>query len=232
MRFHRIGAANIHNNPAALRFMLDQGCHTLALSEAEKLQRMYRGLTRYRAFNTPTSGQERRTHAENPVLWKRRIDGKRTRVLGVTGRWASNATTPARIAPDRYITSVSIEGPIGAVATVSIHPNFVGKGQLPAPRIREYHSWSQSLAALLTYLEAENDHVIVAGDANTFPFRETPGWDDAYDILEMRGYEYRRSGLDVIAFSPGLRPAGGLNVIPRERLKSDHEGLILDLTKA
>jgi hypothetical protein len=224
---HKVGAANCKNRRAAIKFMTTQGCDSLALSETYLRIPLVAGLGDYRAFYVQGyTLDERRGAKDNPVLVRRRFP-----TLGVIGWRGSAQSVPIKFAPARFIHAVVFRGPLGVTATFSIHANFVGNDGPDAPRVKEYARWSESLDKALWFLKHQDvQRVIVAGDGNTRPDRPTPGWSDIHDVLAAHQYGVEPAGVDVLAWSPRLRPAQPVKVIPRETLGSDHPALIGVLT--
>jgi hypothetical protein len=224
---YKVGAANCHNRKMAIRFMLAQKCDTLALSEAYARIPLVTTRRRYRAFFVEGyTLDQRRGAKDNPVLVRREFP-----TLGVVGWRGSAASVPVRIAPARFVHAVVFKGPLGVTAAFGIHANFVGDAGPDAPRIRAYDRWSQTLDRALWFVQRQGvDRVVVAGDGNIRPERDTPGWADVYDILTEHQFGFESTGLDVLAWSPRLRLAEQVRVIPRQTLGSDHEAIVGVLT--
>jgi len=170
-------------------------------------------------------GQDRRRgQKDNPILIRSGL-----RSLGSGQVFGCNASTPVRIAPERWFTYSALEVPeVGAVCHVVLHPHAgvqdkdSGRLRTDTDRGREYGRQMDGFNALLDFATAMDWLVVVTGDLN---FRDR-GSDplSPYVILRERALEVVSNGLDCIAFSPTL----GLEVTDVDAPASitDHPWLI------
>ena len=152
-----------------------------------------------------SGGKDRkRGQKDNPILVRKEL-----RSLGSGQVIGCNASTPLKIAPERWFTYSAFEVPqVGAVCHVVLHPHAgvqdkaSGLLRTDNDRAREYGRQMKGLEAILDLAAAMGWRIIVTGDMN---FRDH-GADplSPYDILRSHGLKVRSHGIDCIAFTPAL----------------------------
>jgi hypothetical protein len=170
-------------------------------------------LGRMRGFRlvVETGGQDRRRgQRDNPILVSTAL-----RSLGSGQVFGCEASTPAKIAPERWLTySVHRLPGEEALCHLVLHPHAgvqePASGRLSADtdRAREFGRQMEVLAALLELAATLGWLVVVTGDLNFRDHGDDPR--SPYRILRGHGLEVVSRGLDCIASSPRL----GLDVRP------------------
>jgi hypothetical protein len=150
-------------------------------------------------------GQDRRRgQKDTPILIRSDL-----RSLGSGQVLGCNASTPVKIAPERWFTYSTLEAPdVGAVCHIVLHPHAAvqdatsGRLRTETDRGRQFGRQMDGLTALLDFATAMQWLVVVTGDLN---FRDR-GSDprSPYSILRRHALQVVSHGLDCIAFSPVL----------------------------
>ena len=146
----------------------------------------------------------RRGQKDNPILVASDL-----RSLGSGQVIGCNASTPPKIAPERWVTFSAFEVPeVGPLCHLVLHPHAAvqlasGLLRTDTDRAREFGRQMDVFTALLAFAKAMKWAVVVTGDLN---FRDLG--DDArspYGILRAQSLKVVSRGLDCIAFSPQLK---------------------------
>jgi hypothetical protein len=164
-------------------------------------------LARLRGYRLVVEGggeDRRRGQKDTPILIRSDL-----RSLGSGQVLGCNASTPVKIAPERWFTYSTLEAPnVGAICHLVLHPHAAvqdaasGRLRSGIDRGRQFERQMTGLTALLDFATAMQWLVVVTGDLN---FRDR-GSDPAspYSILRRHGLHVVSHGLDCIAFSPSL----------------------------
>ncbi len=199
-------APSARRNPATVTREIRRHQATMVgLTEAYGILPALHKMRDYRLVVEDGGQDRRRGQKDNPILIRTGL-----RSLGSGQVFGCDASTPLRIAPERWFTYSAHEMPgEGAVCHVVLHPHAgvqdkaSGLLRTDNDRAREYGRQMDGFAALLGFAEAMGWRIVVTGDVN---FRDR-GSDprSPYGILRGHGLEVVSRGLDCIAFSPGLR---------------------------
>lgn len=224
-----VGHANVHNTFHGVRMMHRERCDSFGLNEANRLTTRLVKVPTYRATYGVGARDLRRGAKANVVMVRKRYPS-----WGTFAVQASEQVAPAKWAPDRWITGVMLNPPnIGRIAHISIHPNAVVTGRgLDVARVREYDEMMRTLDRVLTFVRDEGFTPIVTGDFN-LRASDAPKQTflTPYEVFDWHRMDTRTRGIDGVAFGDGLVPVEQLRVLTRERIKSDHPGLVLTLAR-
>lgn len=178
----------------------------------------------YRTIYDKGAKDQRRGARDVPILTKNDRPS-----LGTMTLFGAKASTPVKIAPDRWMTvSMFLDPQCGPIAHGELHPHAgVQNPETGAfndtDRATQFKKQMVLLDQMLTYLD-KNFHLIFAGDLN---FRDKG---DAtlspYDIFRDHGMKMKVVGIDAIAWK-GVTFTGS-DIIPKSATGSDHEGLWAD----
>lgn len=227
-----VASANLYaGNPTpgrAIDALLAHEPVFVGISEGYRHLHELRGVDGYRMFFGEGAEDHRRGAKDTPVL--ARADAP---MLLQSSVKAANRATPARIAPDRFIT-VSARLVLGRrVALVNQHPHAAIAGaahRSPQPaRLTEYDRQSRALLATLTWLHALGFEPWVTGDHNVQLGAHLPGLLTPYDVFRELGYEWFGQGLDSIAWQTGRWRRVDGEVIPTDLTGSDHPFVVATL---
>lgn len=223
-----IGHANAHNSPTAARVLRARGCDSIGLNEADRLVDRLVNVRRYRTVHVQ-HGRDRRA-AETPIQVRRTLEH-----LGAMQLLIADASTPRRIAPDRWLTAAMYEHPdVGPVAHVNVHLHYVGAAHdnPRVGRIRENDEAADALLDVCGMLTAQGFATVVTGDVNIPRTTSSPGWDTAWETFTAAGFAARQVGrLDAVAWDPRRLAIRSLDVLPAKRIRSDHPGAVATFTR-
>lgn len=150
-------------------------------------------------------GQDRRRgQKDNPILIRAGL-----RSLGSGQVFGCSASTPVRIAPERWLTYSSLEVPgVGPVFHITLHPHAKvqdkasGRLDTGTDRGREFGRQMDNFAVLLGLATSLGSKIVVTGDLNFRDRGDDPR--SPYAIMRGHGLEVVSRGLDCIGFTPGL----------------------------
>lgn len=224
-----VGHVNTHNTFKGVRVMRRHGCDSFGLNEANRLIARLLKVGTYRATYGDGARDTRRGARANVVMVRNRYPS-----WGTLTVQASERAAPAKWAPDRWITCVMVNPPrFGPLAHLSIHPNAVVTGRgVDVARVREYDEMMRTLDRVLAFVRTEGFTAIVSGDFN-LRRHDAPEqtFTTPYEVFDWHRMDVRTEGIDGIAYGRDLSPIGGLRVLPRRTVGSDHPGLVLTLSR-
>jgi hypothetical protein len=196
----------------------------VGLSEAYGILPELGRLRDYRLVVEAGGQDQRRGQKDNPVLIRRGL-----RSLGSGQVFGCDASTPVKIAPERWFTYSTVAVPdVGPVCHIVLHPHALvqskvnGRIRTDEDRPRQFGRQMDIFAHLLTFAKAMKWLVVVTGDLN---FRDTG--DDArspYQIMRNNSLKVITRGIDCIAFTPRLRL--DVSEVPAPTTITDHPWLI------
>ena len=176
----------------------------VGLTEAYGILPALGSMRGYRLVVESGGKDRRRGQKDNPILVASDL-----RSLGSGQVFGCDASTPAKIAPERWFTFSAFEVPeVGPLCHVVIHPHAAvqlqpsGMLRTDTARAREFARQMDVFTALLAFAKAMKWAIVVTGDFN---FRDVG--DDArspYGILRGQSLKLVSRNLDCIAFSPKL----------------------------
>lgn len=217
------------HGPSLTAARIRQACHrygvdSIGWTEAYNRTWFMRTRLRFRMVVGKSPTDTRRGAKDNPILVRRWH-----KILDRGAIKACDASTPEKIAPERWITWAAYDHEIGRVLHVALHPNAAVVNAWGSDRAAKYR---QEMHALIRLVEAKKaqlgiDHVVVTGDLNYHradPARRlSPRW-----VFKQLGMSYRSDGLDWIAWSSELHVAHW-RVIPTSENGQDHPWLLAHL---
>lgn len=227
-RILRVAHGNVHNKLGPARILTRAACDSIGYNEAWRLipeLRLLNGYTLLEAEGVPDPRS-----AETPILLRRR-----RRRLGHLTMKLADASTPERVAPERWINVALYQHPVGPVAHVNLHLHWIGPAhdRPGVARVEKTDEAGDRLLRLLRYLDWEGFARVVTGDVNIRRQAETPGWRSAWEVFEQAQLRARRVGpLDAIAWDPERLDLRQLDVIPADETATNHPMLIADLGAA
>jgi hypothetical protein len=201
------------------------GADSIGWTEAYRRNRFMRTRLRFRMVVGKSTTDRRRGAKDNPILVRRRH-----KIVASGAIKGCDASTPRKIAPERWISWAAYEHPLGRILHVALHPNAMVAGAWDTDRAAKYREQMQALVALIESKKAKLAiaHVAVTGDLNyrlSDPaHRDSPRW-----VFEQLGMSYRAEGLDWIAWSSELQVTQWRVIPPREN-GQDHPWLLAHLT--
>lgn len=218
-------APSAARNPGAVKREIRKHNATMVgLTEAYGILPDLGKMRGYRLIVENGGRDQRRGQKDNPILVH---SGMRS--LGSGQIFACNASTPVRIAPERWFTYAAFEVPdVGAVCHIVLHPHPAvqdqasGKLRTDTDRGREFGRQMDAFTALLQFAKAMEWLIVVTGDVNFHDRGSDPR--SPYSILRAQGLKVKSHGLDCIASSPEL----GLDVTEANAPSSitDHPWLV------
>jgi hypothetical protein len=171
----------------------------VGLTEAYGILDELRSLRAYRLVVEDGGSDRRRGQRDNPVLVRRSL-----RSVGSGQVFGSGASTPLRIAPERWITWSAVRVPDhDVVCHISLHPHAAiqdkatGRLNISIDRGRKAQQQFDALDRLLDYVKTNGWTPVVTGDLN-FRDRDVTG-PSPYRVLREHGLEVHSHGLDVLA---------------------------------
>jgi hypothetical protein len=190
--------------PIARRSIRHQQPTSVGLTEAYGILPELAKMTGYRMIMETGGRDKRRGQKDTPILARRDLVS-----LGSGQVFGSEASTPLRIAPERWLTYSTVRVPgIGAVCHICLHPHAgiqdkdTGKLRTDIDRGRKADQQLKVLAHLLDFAKAMGWARVVTGDLN-FRDRPTTGA-SPYKVLRDHGLTVDAHGLDVIAGDKAL----------------------------
>ena len=136
----------------------------------------------------------------------------------------SDASTPLKIAPARYL-SYTVDRVDGQpLAVIGIHPNAAVKDHWNSDRAEEYRQSMRVLVKTVRYLRRKYGRtldVIIVGDLNHPDEPASREWAPVDVFLKLNMDSVNR-GVDWIAWSAGLRKVGPATVISEDENGQDH----------
>lgn len=186
---------------AAIRIAVGLDADSIGWTEAYRRVPMLRRRLRYRtrvgnprhAVNASIRGAH-----DVPIQVHRR-----NRLIEWQAIKACDPSTPLRVAPDRWITRVVFEHPIGRVEHVALHPNAAVMGHpLGVDRVEKYAATMERLESIATRAIRRGHHLVVTGDLNYRSGGPDYAPEAVFDRLDLDTW---RIGLDWQARSPHLR---------------------------
>lgn len=202
------------------------GADSIGWTEAYRRNRFMRLRPRFKMVVGKSTTDIRRGAKDNPILVRRRH-----KVIDAGAIKGCDASTPMKIAPERWTTFAVYEHPLGRILHVALHPNAGVDNAWTSDRAAKYREQMQGLLDLIEAKKAELeiDHVVVTGDLNyrrRDPARKlSPRW-----VFAKLGLSYRVEGLDWIAWSDGLLLVHW-RVIPTSENGQDHPWLLIHLAR-
>lgn len=146
---------------------------------------------------------------------------------------ASDASTPLKIAPARYL-SYTVDVVDGKpLAVIGIHPNAAVKDAWRSDRAVKYRESMKCLARLVGRLRekyGKDLDIVIDGDLNhpdEHPRRE---WAPLY-VARKLDLDYVNRGVDWILWSSGLKQVGEAVVIPERENGQDHPWIEVTLRR-
>lgn len=225
---YTVGHVNTHNTWRAVRVMKRLRCDSIGLNEVNRLTARLLKLRAYRLLAEPGDARDPFKARSTALLVRKSMPSWGKLLLQASEKVPSSA----RVAPDRWIPAELLSTPEdGRIAHISIHPNAVVRGRDESvPRVREYVEYMRTLDRLIALVKAEGCEPVVTGDYNV-PRREPQSFLTPYELFAKHDMAVRARGIDGIAYSRRLRQVGDLRVLSRERVGSDHPGLVLTLER-
>lgn len=186
----------------AIKFATSLGADSIGWTEAYRRVPALRRRVRYRTRVGNPNGVPRATIRgahDVPIMVHRR-----RRLLDWYAVKACDPSTPIKIAPDRWITGVIYDHPIGTIEHIALHPNAGVEGLTrEVDRVDKYARTMERLASLGTRALNSGHHLIVSGDLNYRAGHVAPWTPDA--VFSELDLDTWRVGIDWIAYSPHLR---------------------------
>ncbi len=187
------------------REIRSHGATMVGLTEAYGVLPALARMSDYRLVVETGGRDKRRGQRDNPILVRKEL-----RSLGSGQVFGCHASTPLRIAPERWITYATFEvDGVGPVCHVVLHPHAAVQerptGRLLAgvDRALQFGRQMEVFAALLTFAKAMSWAIVVTADMN---FRDAG--DDIkspYAILRAQSLKIVSHNIDCIAFTPKLK---------------------------
>ena len=169
----------------------------------------------------------RRGSKDNPIFTRRGLVN-----LGEMIVIGSKASTPERLAPDRFIHVSAFLHDVGPTAVINIHPHAATMGHARrVDRANETARFIEILKDVIRFWRNNGFHVVVVGDGNWRPSADSPDWQDLAEMLRQLRMEYHFHGIDFAACTGGLEIAR-VRTYSRKRVRSDHPGLLVDFRLA
>lgn len=228
----RIAATNAKSRVRPVRFMLKRRNGRVpdvcAVNEGNAgIAAWAVKLSGYRNFWTDGGRDKRRGAVDTLILTRKTLEQQV--LLGIQ---ASEQVQPVRIAPDRFIHVTGFAHAVGKTAVVNIHPD-AATDDLPASvaRVRETAEFVATLARTIVYLRREGFHVVVVGDSNWRKGSKSPDWTDIAERLTQIGMDFEFDGLELVAWSDGLRKVKSQR-FTAEQVGSDHPAHLYDFARA
>jgi hypothetical protein len=190
---HFPGYAPVMHRPDILHRMKQTGCDSGGLSEAYSIAGIvlhsdpdYRVRVGRSTVDTRAVRSPRGDAGDTPVIVRedRRLVASKTMRVTAPGM-------PRKFAPERWLTVVTYEHPLGFVTHVNVHPSPVFCGPL---------AWRRNMIAAVRAVRsarAVGNHVVLTGDLQTK--RVVRG------MLADAGLSAWNSGVDWLAWSKGLQ---------------------------
>lgn len=218
----KFGHANVKSNWRGIKTMSNQDCLAFGTSETNRLKSRVATLGSYESFFGGLDHPNRRRDDTAVFRQKRLIH------TGAMGLLIAEPSSPAKMAGmPRFASMMSFQVPgIGIMALWEIHLHWIGPA-VNDPDVDRVHKTSEGMDRLFHLLkgsEAAGIKNMVVGDFNTRQEADTPGWDDAWDILQALKFKTLAHGIDGVGISPKLEYVGGLDIITKKQLGSDHDG--------
>lgn len=224
-----IGHGNVHNRLGPARRLARADCDSIGLNEAQRLIADLRLLNGYRLLDSEGTADPR--SRETPMLVSRKV-----RNLGQLQLRIADASTPERVAPERWATVAMYEHPtIGPVSHTNLHLHWIGPAhdRPNADRVQKTHDAAVRVRRLLDWQQREGFARVVTGDVNIPEDRRSPQWLTAWEAFAQAGLEARSIGkLDAIAWDPAELRLLDLDVIGKRQSATDHPMLIAQLGAA
>ena len=190
---------------AVLKALRAQAPTIVGLTEAYGIVDALRRMSAYRMVLEDGGADRKRGQRDNPILVRKSLHS-----VGSGQVFGSPASTPVRIAPERWITWSAVRVPdVGPVCHLSLHPHAAiqdkatGRLDTNIDRGRKAEEQLAVLDQLLGFVAAMGWLPVVTGDLN---FRDKPGvtGPSPYRVLREHGLDVHSQGLDVIAAHPDL----------------------------
>lgn len=227
----RVASINAHGDVYPVRFMMRR--RNRRRPDVVAGQELYQIADRlgdlfpsWRSYVMDGAEDQRRGAKDNPILVRKGLTQ-----LGQQCIKAADASTPDRLAPDRFIYVEAFMHDVGPTAVINIHPHAATMGHARAvDRANETAKFVATLKETIRFWRNAGFHAVVVGDANWKPSAESPDWQDIVEMFRQLGMDWRFRGIDCVAWTKGLR-LKRLRVFSRRRVKSDHPGLLADFVR-
>lgn len=214
---------NTANEKAAIGWVAERGADLVLLNEVNRVERPGRVAPEYL------------TGARQPGRNMARETGIGTRLPVFGHQWdriSENAGEEfERLAPDRYAQMLHTRLSGVDIDVYCVHlnagPNALRGKDPNHPIVREYRQSLRWLRSELRGSMARGREFLVGGDVNLRENDDVP-W-SPYEVFRGFDMGWFNSGLDVLAFSSGLR-LKDRKVFDKEKVHSDHPGLGANLT--
>lgn len=121
--------------------------------------------------------------------------------------FASPASTPLKIAPERYITWTIDNFQGRPLAMIGIHPNAAVRRNWRSDRAKAYRKSMQELHLLVGRLRAQYGHdldIAILGDMNYPEVTDGREWTPRWTFNDL-GLDWIDEGIDWVAYSSGLK---------------------------
>lgn len=195
------------NNPEVLKahiVNLHPDATTFTEAYPKPVRQALRSIDGQRLIQEDGGIDQRRGQYDVPMLVRSSL-----RSFGSGQLFGAEASTPERLAPERWMTFAAFEAPgLGTVATIGLHPHAAvqskatGRLRVDIARGREFEEQMRRFDALLTFVKAMGWTPVVAGDIN-FRNRGDSFW-SPYRVLRDQGLQIHDRGIDLIAAPKGL----------------------------
>lgn len=176
----------------------------------------------WRVIRGSSKTDTRRGPKDNPIVLRRRYNGRRVKLLKTWTIKAHGPSQPEKLAPERWITAALFMCWDGSawikVLHVAVHPNAaVMNAGDSVDRVVKFRDFWRRTVALVQ--DVRKDHgplrVILSGDVNAIKDYRTPGW-PAWAAEEL-GLETWWSHIDLMAH-------GGVASVGREEVTRQENG--------
>ena len=194
------------NSRALIGRLRELNASTVGLSEAYGVVDKLVKVPGYRLVLEHGGRDDRRGQFDNPILVREGLAS-----LGSGQFFGAPASTPSRIAPERWFTYSTVDtSEHGPICHLSLHPHAAVQGDdgglnVAIPRGRAFARQMTALDRFLDFAEAQKWAIVVTGDVN---FRDKPVARDLpaspHRIMRAHGLDVHAQGLDVIAGSKRL----------------------------
>jgi len=175
---------------------------------------------KYREFYGVSTTDRRRGPKDNPVLTRMSLPNR-----GEIAIKGCDASTPQKIAPERWIHASLSRVQKNLIASVVVHPHAATAGldAKHVDRVEKTGEFWDHVDALLASLQKLGYHTFVIGDIN---LREGQSYKNAttpWQVFARRKLAYKMTGLDCLAYPKGSK-LGKFAIIRGDRFGSDHNG--------
>jgi hypothetical protein len=185
---------------ATIRRACSFGGDSIGFTEAYEPQtrRAIRARLRHRLVVGKSATDPRRGPWDVPILVHRRNPLERGWAIK-----ACDASTPVKIAPERWLTGAIYDHRFGLIEHIAAHPNAAIDGQPPdLDRVLKYRENMRRLESRIMLAQRNGRTVVVTGDLN---YPAGGPWWAPEAVFRRCDLDTWRVGIDWVAWAPHLR---------------------------